>query len=98
MNINTEENKDHLHKDQIEYHVRGMQFEERLETLEEVKLRKEETERLAALEKGAKKKAPPKGKAGETDPADEPQMIKVPIENVMDMGYLMPLYTKWVTS
>lgn len=29
---------------------------------------------------------------------DEPQMIKVPLENTMDMGFLMPLYSKWATS
>ncbi len=25
-------------------------------------------------------------------------MIKVPVENSLDMGFLMPLYSKWVTS
>jgi hypothetical protein len=29
---------------------------------------------------------------------DEPQVLKVPVENNMDMGYLMPVYSKWVTS
>lgn len=29
---------------------------------------------------------------------DEPQMIKVAVESNMDMGFLMPVYSKWVTS
>lgn len=29
---------------------------------------------------------------------DEPQLIQVPIENSMDMGFSMPTYTKWLTS
>lgn len=75
---------------------------QRLETEEEIKKRKEEEERKAAAEKNPKKKAPPaKGKAAEVpvvDPADDPQMISVPIENSLDMGFSMPSYTKWVTS
>ena len=38
-----------------------IQFEQRLETEDEVKRRKEEAERLAALDKNAKKKPPAKG-------------------------------------
>jgi len=71
--------------------------EERKETEEEVRKRKEEQERLAALEKGSKKKAPAKGQPA-PDPMDEPQLIRVPVHNVMDMGFLMPLWCKWVTS
>jgi hypothetical protein len=29
---------------------------------------------------------------------DEPQVLKIPVENNMDMGFLMPVYSKWVTS
>jgi hypothetical protein len=75
----------------------AISYEQRLETEEEVKKRKEEAERIAALDKNAKKKPPPKGQPV-PDPMDEPQMIKVPVENTMDMGFLMPLYSKWVTS
>jgi len=32
------------------------------------------------------------------DPADDPQLISVPIENSLDLGFSMPSYTKWVTS
>jgi hypothetical protein len=73
-------------------------YEQRLETEEEVKKRKEEAERLAALDKNAKKKPAPAKGAPVADPMDEPQMIKVPVEHTMDMGFLMPLYSKWVTS
>ena len=69
----------------------------RQETEEEVKKRKEEAEKLAAADKNAKKKPPPKG-APVADPMDEPQQIKVAVENTMDMGFLMPLYCKWATS
>ena len=44
----------------------------RLETEEEVKKRKEEAERLAALDKNAKKKAPPAKGQSVADPMDEP--------------------------
>jgi len=76
---------------------------QRLETEEEIKKRREEEERKAALDKNTKKKAPPaKGKGAAevpvADPADDPQMISVPIENSLDMGFSMPSYTKWVTS
>ena len=45
---------------------------ERLETEEECKKRKEEMEAKAALEKGAKKKPPPKKGEAQPDPMDEP--------------------------
>jgi hypothetical protein len=49
---------------------------QRLETDEEIKKRREDEEKKAALDKGAKKKAPPaKGKGVEVpvaDPADDP--------------------------
>lgn len=74
-------------------------YSERLETEEEVKKRKEEAEKLAAADKNAKKKpAPAKGAPVQADPMDEPQMLKIPLENNMDMGFLMPVYSKWVTS
>jgi hypothetical protein len=25
-------------------------------------------------------------------------VLKIPVENNMDMGFLMPVYSKWVTS
>jgi hypothetical protein len=74
-------------------------YDERLETEEEVKKRKEEAEKLAAADKNAKKKPPPaKGAPVEADPMDKPQVLKIPVENNMDMGFLMPVYSKWVTS
>lgn len=74
-------------------------YDERLETEEEVKKRKEEAEKLAAADKNAKKKPPPaKGALVEADPMDKPQVLKIPVENNMDMGFLMPVYSKWVTS
>lgn len=86
-----------INKDEVQFDMICIQYEQRLETEEEVRKRKEEAEKLAALDKNAKKKPPAKGQP-QTDPLDEPQMIKVPVENVMDMGFLMPLYSKWVTS
>jgi hypothetical protein len=32
------------------------------------------------------------------DPLDEPQVIKEPITNSLELGFSMPAYTKWVTS
>lgn len=71
-----------------------MEYLERLETEDEVKRRKEEAERKAAAEK-TKKKPLPKGQA---DPADEPQTLRIAVENPMDMGHLIPMYSKWLTS
>lgn len=86
-----------VNKDEIQFDMTCIQFEQRLETEEEVKKRKDDAEKLAAMDKNAKKKPAAKGGAV-ADPLDEPQMIKVPMENTMDMGFLMPLYSKWVTS
>lgn len=73
--------------------------EERLETEAEVAKRKEAAEKLAAADKNAKKKAPPaKGAQPVADPADEPLILQIPIEGCLEMGFLMPKYTKWVTS
>lgn len=72
--------------------------EERLETEAEVQKRKEAAEKAAAADKGAKKKAPPPKGAPVADPADEPQSIQIPIDGCLDMNFLMPKYTKWVTS
>lgn len=72
-------------------------YQERLETESEVARRKEAAEKAAAADKGAKKKAPAKG-APATDPADEPQILQVPIDGCLDMSFNMPAYTKWVTS
>lgn len=71
---------------------------QRLETEEEVKKRKEEDEKKAAAEKGAKKKAPPPKGAPVHDPSDDPQILSIPIENSLDLGFSMPAYTKWATS
>jgi len=89
----------HVTKESINANPCVISHLERLETEEEVRRRKEEEERKAAMEKQTKKKAPAKSK-GEPipDPMDEPQMIKVPIENSLDLGFSMPSYTKWVTS
>jgi hypothetical protein len=93
-----------LHVDRASLPVRPVVIAsmQRLETDEEIKKRREEEERKAALDKNTKKKAPAvKGKGveiPESNPADDPQMISVPIENSLDMGFSMPSYTKWVTS
>ena len=70
----------------------------RLETEDEVRKRKEDEEKRLAAEKGAKKKAPPAKGAPVHDPMDDPQMIHIPIENSLDLGFGMPAYTKWATS
>lgn len=87
-----------LSKEEVSFDMLCISYESRLETEEEVKKRKDEAERLAALDKNAKKKAAPAKGAPIVDPMDEPQMIKVPVENTMDMGFLMPIYSKWATS
>lgn len=48
-------------KEEVQFDMTCISYEERLETEEEVKKRKEEAEKLAALDKNTKKKAPPKG-------------------------------------
>lgn len=73
-------------------------YEERLETEAEVLRRKEAAEKAAAADKGSKKKAPPAKGAPATDPADEPQTVQIPIDGSLDMSFMMPKYTKWVTS
>lgn len=77
---------------------RVLRYEERLETEAEIQRRKEAAEKAAAADKGAKKKAAPAKGAPVADPADEPHTIKVPIDGSLEMGFLMPKYTKWVTS
>jgi hypothetical protein len=32
------------------------------------------------------------------DPSDDPQVLQIPIENSLDLGFGMPAYTKWATS
>jgi len=32
------------------------------------------------------------------DPSDDPQLLQIPIENSLDLGFSMPIYSKWVTS
>ena len=86
-------------KDKIEVDPCVIAHLERLETEEEVRRRKEEEEKKAEADKTkAKKKPPPKGQAAQADPTDEPQLLRVPIENSLDLGFSMPAYTKWVTS
>lgn len=93
------ENEPPINKDDLQFEMLCIDYSERLETEEEVKKRKEEAEKLAAADKNAKKKpAPAKGAPVQADPMDEPQMLKIPLENNMDMGFLMPVYSKWVTS
>ena len=86
-----------VNRDDITFEMQCISYDQRLETEEEVKKRKEEAEKLAALDKNAKKKPPAKGQPV-ADPMDEPQLIKVAVENTMDMGFLMPAYSKWATS
>jgi len=72
---------------------------ERLETEAEIMNRKAEEEKKAEANKTAKKKPPAKGgKDAAADPSDEPQMLRIPIENSLDLGFSLPAYTKWVTS
>ena len=73
----------------VNYKVIG--YQERPETEEEMKRRKEEEEKVA----GKEKKKPPKKGAEETE---QPQMVSVAIETNLDMGFLMPTYSKWMTS
>ena len=94
-----QENEPPINRDELKYEMLCIAYDERLETEEEVKKRKEEAEKVAAADKNAKKKPPPaKGAPVEADPMDKPQVLKIPVENNMDMGFLMPVYSKWVTS
>ena len=88
----------HVDKNAIEINPTVISHYDRLETEEEVKRRKEEEEKKAEANKAAKKKPAGKGAKGEADPADEPQMMRLPIENSLDLGFSMPSFTKWVTS
>lgn len=75
----------------VNYKVIG--YQERPETEEEMKRRKDEEEKLAGKDK--KKPPPKKGGVEEEEP---PQMVSVAIETNLDMGFLMPTYSKWLTS
>ena len=89
----------HVDKEAIEVSPCVIAHLERMETEEEVRRRKEEEEKKAEADKTkAKKKPPAKGQAAQADPMDEPQLLRVPIENSLDLGFSMPAYTKWVTS
>lgn len=85
-------------KDDLVPEPKVISSEERLETEAEVQKRKEAAEKAAAADPKGKKKAPPPKGAPVADPADEPQSIKIPIDGCLDMSFLMPKYTKWVTS
>lgn len=62
-----------IDREALRFEMLCIAYEERLETEEEVKKRKEEAEKLAALDKNAKKKPPPaKGAPVVADPMDEP--------------------------
>lgn len=89
----------HVDKTAIEINPILISHLERLETEAEISHRKAEEEKKAEANKAAKKK-PAAGKKGEaaSDPMDEPQLLRVPIENSLDLGFSMPAYTKWVTS
>ena len=50
-----------MNKDELQFDMICISYDSRLETEEEVKKRKDEAEKLAALDKNAKKKPPPKG-------------------------------------
>jgi hypothetical protein len=65
-------------------------YQERKETEDEMRRRKEEEEKAGGKDK---KKAPKKG-----DEEEEFQMTCVAVEKNMDMGFLMPTYSKWMTS
>ena len=94
-------NKDinlHINKADIQVDACVIASMQRLETEEEVKKRKEEEEEKAAQQKGGKKKAAPAKGAPVHDPSDDPQLISIPIENSLDLGFSMPAYTKWATS
>ena len=71
---------------------------ERLESEAMVAKRKEVAEKTAAADKGAKKKAAHAKGAPATDPVDEPQLVQIPIDESLDMSFLMPKYIKWVNS
>lgn len=89
-----------IDKAAIEINPTVISHMERLETEAEIQNRKAEEEKKAEANKAAKKKAPA-GKAGKdqvADPSDEPQMLRIPVENSLDLGFSMPAYTKWVTS
>ena len=88
----------YVNRDEIEVNTTVIASMQRLETEDEVKKRKEEEEKKAAAEKGGKKKpAPAKGQPVH-DPSDDPQVLQIPIENSLDLGFGMPTYTKCATS
>jgi len=51
----------HINRDELQFDMICISYDQRLETEEEVKKRKEEAEKLAAADKNAKKKPPAKG-------------------------------------
>ena len=70
----TLENEPPINIDELKFQMLCIAYSERLETEEEVKKRKDEAEKLAALDKTTKKKAPApaKGAPVVADPMDEP--------------------------
>jgi hypothetical protein len=79
-------------KEKVKVNYKIIGYQERPETEDEVKRRKEEEDKAGGKDK--KKAAPKKGDMDE-EPA---QMVRVAIETNMDMGFLMPTYSKWLTS
>ena len=80
-------------KQNIKVNYKVISYQERPETEEEMKKRKDEEEKIAGKDK--KKPPPKKGGVEEEEP---PQMVSVAIETNLDMGFLMPTYSKWLTS
>lgn len=56
-----DDKKEAINKEELQFDMMCINYDQRLETEEEVKKRKDEAEKLAALDKNAKKKPPPKG-------------------------------------
>ena len=74
--------------------MKVINYEEKPETEEEARRRKEELEKAAAV-KDKKKAPPPKGGKEEEE---ETVMVKRVVLSSMDMGFLMPAFSKWATS
>ena len=83
-------------KEDIQVHPCVIQSIERKETDEEMNERKAREEDKAEEAKRQKRKPPAKGEVKEVNEGS--RLIKMPVENSMDLGFSMPLYTKWATS
>lgn len=92
------EAKVYVDKETLEIKPVVIQHIERLETEEEFKRRLTHEEEKAAAEKKTKKKPAGKNAPVVEDPGQQPQMVREPIMNSLDLGFSMPSYTKWATS